>query len=490
MGQPCPNCGKRMILDLDTSRIVCSNCNYVRPDEISAIEGLQAELRALGPDPEVQKFFTGEIHPGALEAFYQGHHHLHRRDYAAALESFERSAQFQDNFIDAHLWIAKVSPDETVKRTELGTVLGYQPNNLEALRMLMLLNGQMTAEQVARTYHYDNQQVKNADQPVTVTASAMHCPNCFGDLTVQRDHVTCRFCGYSEQLTGMHTHSDDGSELLSAALLKRKAQSHRWNVGLRIIECQQCGAQQTITSGTMAHRCQFCGSNQIITKDALDSFQQPDGVIPFHIDEAAAQAAVNKQLSSVSERIKNLLNSNKVERGTLQGVYLPFWEFDADIEVLRVKRTSLIEVERQVMIEMSNDILVCGVKSPLPSLTGHLLPYDLEGVEPYEPRWLARFPAEIYSVDFDAASIEAHSIISQSMKVKLGGSVDMPFYNEGGKGVKVSVLSNVRSMDFRLLLLPVWIGTLYEDDGDVRQALVNGQTGKVALGKARKPNKQ
>ena len=44
----------------------------------------------------------------------------------------------------------------------------------------------------------------------------------------------------------------------------------------------------------------------------------------------------------------------------------------------------------------------------------------------------------------------------------------------------------IQNMSFRLVLLPVWVASLMEDDGDVRAALVNGQTGKVALGKAEK----
>jgi hypothetical protein len=49
-------------------------------------------------------------------------------------------------------------------------------------------------------------------------------------------------------------------------------------------------------------------------------------------------------------------------------------------------------------------------------------------------------------------------------------------------------LSVVKQMHFRLLLLPVWVGMLEEQDGDRRPALVNGQTGKVVLGKVLKPN--
>jgi hypothetical protein len=41
-------------------------------------------------------------------------------------------------------------------------------------------------------------------------------------------------------------------------------------------------------------------------------------------------------------------------------------------------------------------------------------------------------------------------------------------------------------MSFQLLLVPVWLATLHETDGDTRRALVNGQTGECALGKTEK----
>jgi hypothetical protein len=55
--------------------------------------------------------------------------------------------------------------------------------------------------------------------------------------------------------------------------------------------------------------------------------------------------------------------------------------------------------------------------------------------------------------------------------------------------VTITVFTNVVQMGFRLVLAPVWVATLTEKDGDVRTALVNGQTGKVVLGKAQKPRR-
>jgi hypothetical protein len=40
----------------------------------------------------------------------------------------------------------------------------------------------------------------------------------------------------------------------------------------------------------------------------------------------------------------------------------------------------------------------------------------------------------------------------------------------------------IKGMEYRLVLLPVWVALLTEVDGDQRLALVNGQTGRVAFG--------
>jgi hypothetical protein len=39
-------------------------------------------------------------------------------------------------------------------------------------------------------------------------------------------------------------------------------------------------------------------------------------------------------------------------------------------------------------------------------------------------------------------------------------------------------------MSFRLIMIPLWIGNIVEDDGDFRLALVHGQKGHALLGKA------
>src|SRR5260370_1361457 len=108
----CPRCGKHMTLDLQTDRVHCTHCGYVRPDEISALGAKEVEVQARGHEPSVQFIFKGEIKPSALAAFESGQDALFAGNKDEALKCFQRAAEYQDDFTDAHLWLAKSSDYE------------------------------------------------------------------------------------------------------------------------------------------------------------------------------------------------------------------------------------------------------------------------------------------------------------------------------------------------------------------------------------------
>jgi hypothetical protein len=136
---------------------------------------------------------------------------------------------------------------------------------------------------------------------------------------------------------------------------------------------------------------------------------------------------------------------------------------------------------RETFTDALNNVPVCGVTMPTPTLTRKLGKFNLDEMVAYQPKLLAKYPAELYTIDFDKASLEAREAVSKAMQHK---------HNQremGDEQMQISVFSNIQNMNFRLLLLPVWVATLTEADGDTRAALVNGQTGKVVLGKSQKP---
>lgn len=480
----CPHCGAKDTLYIENRGIRCRLCGYQQKTEPGRSEKPAAPPRRFKASYSITH--RGELDPWARAAYDTGQDHIRREDYTGALKAFYRALEYQSDFIDAHFWVALLEADPAIKRDHLTTILAHDPNHIEALRELMVLDGRMSPEEAARTHHHDEPQEQAVGMAVGAQTTALKCPVCAGDLTVSADlkRVECRYCGHSAPHTAPQANAGNS---LAAALLERKAQPVRWIIGERLLHCNNCGAERTIPATKLSMRCMFCGSNHVIEQDALASFQQPEGLVPFRVSQEAAAEALQSRLAGWGERIKGWFDNNKVAHSSIEGVYLPFWVFDAFVDVTQTtvdKRMSqgrsgpVRPITRVNIAELVNNIPVCAVKSPPRSLTAKLGRYDLQARTAYRPELLAKFPAELYSIDFDKASLQAREVIGKAMREKYGQAMSSE--------VEVSVFSGVKQMSFSLLLLPVWIATLIEQDGDVRLALVNGQTGQVALGSAQK----
>ncbi len=486
----CPKCDHPLSLDPERGTFRCDHCGFQRPETLDeAAQRLRAQREAKA-QPDVRITHRGALDYRARSLFEDGQADLQKGDTAAALDAFQDALDLQPDFTDAHLWIAKLSDDEAIQRDHLSEIIARDPGNLDALRLLMVLNKEITPEEAELSR--DNRRspaIQQVDGAVEAQATALICPVCGGTLTVDEasGQIVCRYCGHTEPLAARH--ADDGAEILGVALLKRRLQPVKWIVGERILHCNQCGAEHTIPARWLASRCPFCGSQEVIEQDALNTIEQPDGLVPFAVSEDEAKAAIRERLKGIGERIAGWFDDNRVVNAAVEGVYLPYWVFDALVEVSKTtidRRTSSLYENRQqinpYLNEKYNDGLIGidipAVTSPPPDLTGQIGAFDTSAVVAYEPKLLARYPAAIYDIDFDAAALSAQSAAADQMRAR---------YKVGeSSSVEVNVFTMVRQMSFTLLLLPVWVITLFERDGDVRPALVNGQTGKVALGKALK----
>ncbi len=485
----CPKCDHPLTLDPERGIFHCENCGFKRPETLDeAAERIRA-ARAAHDLHDVPITHRGALDYRARSLFEDGQTDLQKGDTAAALDAFRDALDLQPDFTDAHLWIAKLSDDEAIQRDHLSEIVARDPGNLDALRMLMVLNKEITPEEAELSR--DNRRtpaIRQIDEAVAAQTTALLCPVCGGTLTIDEANgrVVCKFCGHTEPLDAQR-HASEGAEILGSALIKRRIQPVKWIIGKRILHCNQCGAERTIPARRLASRCPFCGSQQVIEQDALNTVEQPDGLVAFTVSEEEAKAAIRERLKGIGERIAGWFDDNRVINAAVEGVYLPYWVFDALVEVSKTsidRRTSSLYERRQqinpYLNEKYNDgligISIPAVTSPAPDLTGQIGTFDTGAAVAYEPKLLARYPAALYDIDFDDAALSAQSAAADQMRAR---------YKVGeNSSVEVNVFTMVRQMSFTLLLLPVWVITLFERDGDVRPALVNGQTGKVALGKA------
>lgn len=493
----CPNCNASdsLFVDMD-KRLTCRLCGHKVGQQAETNPEPEEKLTVIRPEdrdlrPQYGITHRGEVNSWAKAAYTSGQDAIYRKDYESAIRSFERALDSQHDFLDAHLWIARLSTDPAIKRDHIEDVLVQEPTNKDALIELMLLEGKITVEQADRIESFDDPILKQALNPVATQSKNIVCPICGGDDYLLEDdgEIQCHTCGYlgEPEVEEDEEPAGYGTQSLTMALLERRGQGVVWHVGKHLLKCDNCGAERTITR-KMSQRCPFCGSKQVIESDALESFQEPDGVIPFRLSEEQAQEAVHVAVNSGFEKIKGWFVNQRIKTTMINGIYVPFWMFDFALQVSKTitdKRSNRNYTpglhqayHNETIADMLNNVPISAVKSPPVRLLKRLGRYDHNAIIGYEPEVLSRYSAEMYTIDFDKASLSAREVVSETMREKHGITIESE--------ISVTVMTHIQNATFRLVLLPVWVVTIIEDDGDVRLALVNGQAGTVALGRAKK----
>ena len=431
----------------------------------------------------------GDLNPWARSAFNTGMTCVGQQKWDEAAQAFYRALETERYFLDAHYWIALLATEPVEKRRHLEEVIAMRPNHMEAIHELMVLDGKLDPDSAALD-PYAEPEKREARGAVGIETTALECAQCGSPQMTINDETGLATCGSCGHVQERHLGAVEQG-MLTMALLQRRSKAVRWVVGKYLLACENCGAERTLSARKMAQQCPFCGSTHVIEQDALESFQQPDGLIPFKVTRAVAGDIIKMRLAGFGERVKGWFVKKRVQQARMTGIYLPFWVFDAAVDVRQTvtrmpsenesyNRNLLGSISQSlVMADAMNNVLVYAAKSPSPKLVQQVGRYHFIDTVPYEPALLAKYSAELYSIDFDDASLEARGQIGRAMREK---------YTRRASGMTVNIFTEFRQVSFRLLLLPVWVATLIEEDGDIRPALVNGQTGQVVLGRARKPD--
>jgi hypothetical protein len=174
----------------------------------------------------------------------------------------------------------------------------------------------------------------------------------------------------------------------------------------------------------------------------------PEGVIPFAVTQDQARRAAREWLAA--EEL------DAVSVVFLNGVYLPMWTFDIDV-VWKGRR------------HLEDDVLVPASDTLPQEWASALGSFHLDKLVPYDPGYLADWPAETYDISVADASIKARAKARKLVAKRLGKQV-----GDFGPGVaRLSVMS------FKLIIVPLWIVRYSYEEERQYTVLVNGQTGVV-----------
>ena len=337
------------------------------------------------------------------------------------------------------------------------------------------------------------------------------CPGCSADM--QFDPATggmkCPFCGKTQAVaadaaTAAPVPATGRAALIASHALDefigKSASPDLKPLSAQALEvnCAACGSVVTFQPPEVAGACPFCGDTLVAQPKAADPLVAPDAVLPASITKDKAQTQVRQWLQTrwfAPGALKRLARQEAIS-----GVYLPFWDYDADTttqytgmrgqhyyetetyettdddgntrtETRQVMRTAWYPAAG-VVSRRFEDVLVPASKSVSESKLNALEPWGLEALKAYDPAYLAGFKAQRYQLElaagFDKATVAMRPEIEHDIRRDIGGdeqnieSLNTDYFNAM----------------FRHLLLPVWIGA-YRFQSKVYQVAVNANTGEV-----------
>ncbi len=320
------------------------------------------------------------------------------------------------------------------------------------------------------------------------------CPQCGADLRFDptTGGMSCDFCGYQSPVDETPRKVEVIRELdFRAALDARLPETE--TIEIRSFSCPNCGAQISMDEATHASECPFCATPIVLDTGKRRQIK-PRGVVPFALEERAARKAMSDWLGRLWFAPNGLQEYARKGR-KMQGIYVPFWTYDADTKssyrgqrgtAYYVTRTVTRNGKRQTIRERRirwrsvsgqvarffDDVLVLASRSLPKKYTDALEPWQLGDLEPFRPEFLAGFMAEGYTVELADGYTEARAIMDQIILR------DVRFDIGGDEQRVQSVDTTIRDVTFKHILLPVWLAA-YKYRGKTYRFVVNGQNGKV-----------
>ncbi len=320
------------------------------------------------------------------------------------------------------------------------------------------------------------------------------CENCGAEYRFDpgRGVLHCDHCGHEEPIASSPWGGARLKELDFETALAHDLPVQDM-VEIRVTSCPNCGAQIEFAPDSHATECPFCAT-PIVTDTGAQRRIKPRGVLPFAMDERSARKAMTDWLGSLWFAPNGLRKYARKGR-RMQGIYVPYWTFDADTQSrYRGERGTVYYTTRTVMRDgkrvqervaqvrwnavsgrvarFFDDVLVLASHSLPKSYTDALEPWDLAALEPYQPEYLAGFHAEGYTVDLTEGFTEARAhmarVIERDVRFDIGG--DRQRIHD--------IDTSVRDVTFKHVLLPVWLAA-YKYRGQTYRFVVNGQSGRV-----------
>ncbi|MBR1861234.1 MAG: hypothetical protein IJ796_05185 [Lachnospiraceae bacterium] len=324
----------------------------------------------------------------------------------------------------------------------------------------------------------------------------LKCPFCDTEVDIPEAEKPAQDAYKPRKKVGVGQVQKDGAAQETELDLKKLEQNGNrdWGTATKVFNCKYCGAEIVMDVNSLSTTCPYCGSNHV-TEAADDAGTlSPGGVIPFKITQEQASELFRKWIGAKLFAPNAAKKSAKAE--SFQGIYLPYWTFDAQTETnytgeYGINRTETYkdnegnEQTRTVTdwydtrghhSEFIDDQLVCASKKHTESFLKSIEPFDTGDNKVYSPEYLSGFLAERYTLPLDEGWASASRQIEDHLHSVILREIEAENSADDSKINSMDVAFS--KMTYKYLLLPIWMSS-FTFNGKVFQFVVNGQTGKV-----------
>lgn len=307
------------------------------------------------------------------------------------------------------------------------------------------------------------------------------CPSCGSEIQYDpsKSKVTCQYCGNEfdpKQVTSNNFASEYND--ISANNPKEDIKAYRYT-------CASCGGEILAFEDTAVTFCNYCGSSNAL-KHKLIQITKPDYIVPFKITK---EEAVNLVLNKIqnTKYLPDYIKNAKIP-DLIRGIYMPYalYKFNYQNKVIAYGEkfaymSGDYQYYQKYVLDLDLDSHVDGLVYDLVSkfydeYSKAIGGYDLRAKEPFNLSYVAGFYA-------DSKDIDNHNFIKEASKkandYKLRATLDNPLLKKFG----------VKNVDFiydvdadSVVMLPVYFIALRDEaTKEITYAVVNGQTGKIAM---------
>ncbi|MBI5943902.1 MAG: hypothetical protein HY864_06005 [Chloroflexi bacterium] len=373
---------------------------------------------------------------------------------------------------EAWYWMSEITADSVEKRKALENCLSHDLRHARARRSLAILDGKLKADEVINP-----DELPAAPEGLRqANADRFMCPKCGGRMAFAPDGQTlvCDYCSRGQAVNAGTKEANEKDFIVAMAT----ARGHGKPLQEQVFHCNGCGAEFILPPKQISASCVYCDSPHVVSLEKTKDLLAPNGIIPHTFNQKQAIKLLIDWVES-----NNIKPEKQVELP--RGLYLPLWTFDIGGVIDYTGET--IEYEDQMfakrgqkkVVRVTDQYPIMVDDLPLPAsrklsavFVKLIGAFDMKTIKPYDPRFLANWPAEIYDVPMADASLDARSQAYARYKDKLPHLLN-------GLNIVHTSSQNLAVESFKLNLLPVWMTEL-PFDGREHLVLINGQSGVVA----------